>query len=88
MLAIILSHTVRVHVRVRVEQRLSHLFMYIFVLFAFGFPSAVLFTLEQHVSQVLSADSSERGGNTKKREIRERERGRKWKGKKRVLKAF
>ena len=32
-----------------------------FVLFAFGFPSAVLFILEQHVSQVLSEDLSERG---------------------------
>ena len=30
--------------------------VYIFVLFAFGFPSAVLFILEQHVSQVLSED--------------------------------
>lgn len=30
--------------------------MYIFVLFAFGFPSTVLFILEQHVRQVLSED--------------------------------
>lgn len=37
-------------------KRLSRPLMYIFVLFAFGFPSAALFILEQHVSQVLSED--------------------------------
>lgn len=53
--------TLYVCVWVCVQRCLSRPLMYIFVLFAFGFPSAVLFILEQHVSQVLSEDSSERG---------------------------
>ena len=54
--------------------------MYIFVLFAFGFPSAVLFILEQHVSQVLSEDSSERGRERKTRGHQERVKERQRKG--------
>lgn len=48
--------------------------MYIFVLFAFGFPSTVLFILEQHVSQVLSEDYTEWGRG------RDRERGKERRG--------
>lgn len=51
---------------------------FFFDLFAFGFPSAVLFILEQHVSQVLSEDyrvrKKEAWGTIEKKRVVERQR--------------
>lgn len=63
-------------VRAAVSFTSSHIYIYFLSCLLFGSPSAVLFILEQHVSQVLSEDyrarKEERGVGTMGRRRRER----------------